>query len=225
MACIGRTAQRGPFRFQWMRGSRSPSLADGHADALAQPAQGAVDGDRLRGMVGIQHTPHFAFGDLEVSSEMALRHAGVAERFVEGRLQRNRDRRPAGRRGAAASLRATARAGRRLRASSPRSTPEADPGPRPAPRPGSRRRWRPTRNPGTRRRSARPRHALSRRDNRKCQTSVRFSSSGRLPQGGRECAEGLVARRRHRMAAPRRPFRPVAAPNDLRRASLSRTGT
>ena len=73
------------------RGS-SRSLPNGHADPLAQPAQGAVDRCRLGGMVRIQHAPDFALGNVEIAGETALRHTGLAERLVEGRLQRNRHR-------------------------------------------------------------------------------------------------------------------------------------
>ncbi len=44
-------------------------------------------------MVRIQHAPDFALGNVEIAGETALRHTGLAERFVEGRLQRNRHRR------------------------------------------------------------------------------------------------------------------------------------
>ena len=74
-------------------GNASGRLADGHADTLAQPTQGAVDRCRLGGMVWIQHAPHLALGNIEIAGETALRHAGLAERFVEGRFQCDRHRR------------------------------------------------------------------------------------------------------------------------------------
>ena len=62
----------------------SGGLADGHGESLAQPAQRPVDRSCLGGVIGVQHAPHFAFGDIEIKPLVRHDVHGAVAVEIEG---------------------------------------------------------------------------------------------------------------------------------------------